>query len=188
MKFNQIAAFVVLIGLLAWGIVDASILSPKGKNAATSGPGATSTAQIGTEKGNAAPDFELQQLDGKKVKLSDFRGKKVIVNLWATWCPPCRAEIPDMQQYYEANKDNDVVILGVNLTTTETKPEDVGAFVKAYGMTFPVLLDEDKQVTNEYKAISIPTSYIIDSNGIVQHKYIGPMSYEWMEEALAAIQ
>lgn len=186
MKRNQIAAVVVLIALLAWGVVDAYVLDKGAENAATNG--ANSSVPIGLEKGNLAPDFELRQLGGDKVKLSDFRGKKVIVNLWATWCPPCRAEIPDMQRFYEANKANGVVILGVNLTATETKPEDVEKFVQAYGMTFPVLLDGEKQVSDVYKAISIPTSFIIDSQGVIREKFIGPMSYEWMEKTLGRVQ
>lgn len=93
-----------------------------------------------------------------------------------------------MQRFYEANKANGVVILGVNLTTTETKPEDVEAFVQAYGMTFPVLLDDEKHVSGAYKAISIPTTFLIDSNGVIREKYIGPMSYEWMEKTLAGMQ
>ncbi|EJL40598.1 hypothetical protein BAG01nite_17260 [Brevibacillus agri] len=185
MKRNHIWAVVVLVALLAWGVVDAYVLDTGAENAATSEPG---SVPIGLKKGNLAPDFELRQLGGGKVKLSDLRGKKVIVNLWATWCPPCRAEIPDMQRFYEANKANGVVILGVNLTTTETKPEDVEAFVQAYGMTFPVLLDDEKHVSGAYKAISIPTSFLIDSNGVIREKYIGPMSYEWMEKTLAGMQ
>lgn len=184
-KHHNVWAIVVLLGLLGWGIFDAEFLNRQEPIASS---GEQGNGQIGMEKGNTAPDFELQQIGGGTVKLSDLRGKKVILNLWATWCPPCRAEMPDMQRYYEENKEKDVVILGVNLTDTESSPEVVADFVKLYGITFPILLDPDKEVANVYKAISIPTSYIIDSNGVVQNKYIGPMSEEIMENMLSAIK
>ncbi|KMZ42324.1 MULTISPECIES: TlpA disulfide reductase family protein [Bacillales] len=184
-KHHNVWAIVVLLGLLGWGILDAEILNSQEPFASSAELG---NGQIGMEKGNTAPDFELQQIGGGTVKLSDFRGKKIVLNLWATWCPPCRAEIPDMQRYYEENKEKGVVILGVNLTNTETSPEVVADFVKLYGISFPILLDPDKKVANVSKAISIPTSYIIDSNGVVQNKYIGPMSEEIMENMLSAIQ
>ncbi|MED1948064.1 MULTISPECIES: peroxiredoxin [Brevibacillus] len=184
-KQHNVWAIVVLLGLLGWGIFDAEILN---RQEPTASSGEQGNGQIGIEKGNTAPDFELQQIGGDTVKLSDLRGKKVILNLWATWCPPCRAEMPDMQRYYEENKEKGVVILGVNLTDTESSPEAVADFVKLYGITFPILLDPDKEVANVYKAISIPTTYIIDSNGVVQNKYIGPMSEEVMENMLSAIK
>ena len=93
-----------------------------------------------------------------------------------------------MQSFYEENKDKGIVILGVNLTQTETNPEAVSTFVEAYGITFPILMDVDKQVSNVYKAISIPTSFIIDSNGVIQNKFIGPMNQEMMENMLSAIE
>ncbi|MGG1658551.1 peroxiredoxin family protein [Brevibacillus sp. NRS-1366] len=186
MKHKNALAVIVLLGLLAWGIVDGG-RSPS----TTMAPGSTNAQgnlTIGIEKGNLAPDFELQTLTGGQVKLSELRGKKVIVNLWATWCPPCRAEIPDMQSFYEENKDKGIVVLGINLTQTETSAEDVSAFAQAYGITFPILLDVDKQVSNVYKAISIPTSFIIDSHGVIQNKFIGPMNQEMMENMLSAIE
>ncbi|GED68369.1 thiol:disulfide interchange protein tlpA [Brevibacillus reuszeri] len=189
MKHKNALAAIVLIGLLAWGIMDTG-KTPAASSATGSAEQAAGKGNIaiGIEKGNLAPDFELQALNGEKMKLSDLRGKKVIVNLWATWCPPCRAEIPDMQSFYEANKDKGVVILGVNLTSTETNVEAVSAFVQRYGMTFPILMDVDKQVSGVYKAISIPTSFIIDSSGVIQNKYIGPMNQEMMENMLSAIE
>lgn len=181
MNHKNTVAAIVLLGLLAWGIIDTGRSPGSSENA-------LGNKTVGVEKGNLAPDFELQALTGEKLKLSELRGKKVIVNLWATWCPPCRAEMPDMQSFYEENKEKGVVILGINLTPTETNPEAVSAFVQAYGITFPILLDTEKQVSNVYKTISIPTSFIIDSNGVIQNKFIGPMNQEMMENMLAAIE
>src|SRR5690625_3163943 len=91
--------------------------------------------EIGLDQGDLAPDFELNTLDGDTVKLSDFRGEKVMVNFWATWCPPCRAEMPDMQKFHE---DKDVVILAVDLTETEDDFDDIPEFIDEFGVTFRV--------------------------------------------------
>lgn len=188
MKSKNMLAVIALIALLAWGVLDAGHapgnpdLPQKGEQA----QGQKGT-EVGVQKGNLAPDFELQTLAGETMRLSDFKGKKVILNLWATWCPPCRAEMPDMQKFYAENKEKDVVILGVNLTSSEPNQESVSAFLAEYGITFPVVLDVDKSVSKQYQAISVPTSYIIDSRGVIQQKWIGPMDYEMMGKMISAI-
>lgn len=139
------------------------------------------------QPGKPAPDFELYTLDGQKVRLSDYKGRRVIVNFWATWCPPCREEMPDMQKFYERYKDAGIEILAVNLLESGSK-EETGAFIKEFDIQFPVLLDEKGQVSSVYKATAIPTSYLIDSNGIVQHKIIGAMSYNWMVNQVTRMQ
>ncbi|MFD3445667.1 peroxiredoxin family protein [Microbacteriaceae bacterium 4G12] len=140
-------------------------------------------ANAGLEIGKAAPDFELQALDGSKMKLSDLKGKKVILNFWATWCPPCKEEVPEMQAFYEKHKDN-VVILAVNYTISEKAgaEEKVKNFAKENGVTFPILLDTTSNVGNMYKVISLPTSYFIDTNGVIRQKFIGPMTVKYMEK------
>jgi len=174
------------LSLVIWGVYDFG----KDKNATDAegqGKGEVS-APIGIEKGYLAPDFELQTLDGQSVKLSDFRGKRVIVNMWATWCPPCRAEMPDMQRFYEANKDKDFAILGVNLTSSEKQPDNIEKFLEEFGITFPVVLDDKSAVSDRYQVVSIPTSYIIDSHGVIQQKVIGPMNEAMMEELVSSME
>ncbi|ANB58747.1 MULTISPECIES: peroxiredoxin family protein [Anoxybacillaceae] len=146
------------------------------------------SGKIGTNKGQFAPDFELLSITGNKVKLSDLRGKTVILNFWATWCPPCRAEIPEMQKFYENNKNNNVEILAVNLTNSESSPDTVKDFVRDKGMTFNILLDKQGKIGNLYGIITIPTSYIIDKNGIIREKHVGPMSYETMDNFISSIK
>ncbi|KDE48575.1 cytochrome C biogenesis protein [Geobacillus sp. CAMR12739] len=146
------------------------------------------SGKIGTNKGEIAPDFELRSITGDNIQLSDLRGKTVILNFWATWCPPCRAEMPEMQKFYENNKNNNVEILAVNLTNSERGPDAVSDFVEAKGITFKVVLDEQGDIGNLYGAITIPTSYIIDKNGVIRNKYVGPMSYETMDRMISEIQ
>jgi peroxiredoxin len=137
---------------------------------------------FGLERGKMAPDFELETLDGKSAKLSDYKGEKVIVNFWATWCPPCREEIPDLKMLY-AKKD--VEILAVNMTDTENNEEEIQTFVNdKFEMPFPVLMDRTSEVATTYKIAAYPTSYLIDTTGQIQFMAMGAMTYEQMVDLL----
>lgn len=136
------------------------------------------------QEGRTAPDFQLTTLPGDSVKLSDYRGKKVILNFWATWCPPCKAEMPHMQNFYENNKENGIEILAVNLTDIDKGRTQIEHFVQDYGLTFEIPLDEEGSIGKQYQAFSIPTSYIIDSNGVISKKIIGPMDEAMMENLI----
>ncbi|MBS4200360.1 redoxin domain-containing protein [Bacillus sp. FJAT-49732] len=140
----------------------------------------------GVTEGDIPPDFELMTLDGEKIRLSDFNGKKVILNFWATWCPPCRAEMPHMENFYKKNAEKlNVEIIAVNLTANEkggNGPEKVKKFIEDYGLTFHVPLDEEGEVGDKYRIIPIPTSFLIGTNGVIQKKILGPMDEEMMEK------
>lgn len=197
-------AVIVLIGLVSWGVYDVGGITSKSpdatsnsasvQNARSDSTGAsTNTDQgqpltIGLEKGNLAPDFELQSVNGKPMKLSSFRGKKVIVNFWASWCPPCRLEMPEMEKYYTKNKNTGIEILTVNLTTAEKSQASVTSFLEAYGITFPVLLDKNGDAARLYNVSSIPASFILDSQGVIREKIVGPMTYESMQEMLGTLK
>lgn len=140
---------------------------------------------VGLNVGDMAPDFQLTTLDGEEVALSDYRGSRVWINFWATWCPPCRAEMPDMEEFY---KQNDVEILAINLTETEPSTDQVQRFVDEYELTFPILLDEVIEVATAYRIQPIPTSFMLDSEGVIQFKSFGPLTYEQMEEVFADIE
>ena len=115
-------------------------------------------------------DFTLQDLEGKPVSLSDYKGKVVFIDFWATWCPPCRASIPAVEKLYEQYKDDeDFVVLGINL---QEDKDTILKFMKKQKMNYPVLLS-DKKVISNYKISSIPRFFIIDKNGEIYNKYVG---------------
>ena len=132
--------------------------------------------------GAPAPDFALKTLDGTEVRLSDLRGKVVFVNLWATWCPPCRKELPTMVRFYREYRDRGVEILAVS---EDRDPRAVRKAVGRYGITFPVLLDENKRVYNLYRATGVPETHLIDRQGIIRHTVIGPFDWTAPEVARA---
>jgi thiol-disulfide isomerase/thioredoxin len=133
--------------------------------------------ESGLEKGAIPPDFELSTISGDVVKLSDLKGKKVILNFWATWCGPCKAEMPHMQKYYKKYKDADnVEIVAVNLTTSEKRGiKGIEEFIDAYGLTFPIPLDEEGTIKDAYRIIPIPTTFMIGTDGKIGQKIVGPM-------------
>ena len=126
-------------------------------------------SESGLESNEMAPDFELITLTGETAKLSDYKGKKVILNFWATWCPPCRVEMPYMESYYEKYKESEnVEILAVNMSNMERgRSKTVKEFVNEHNLTFPILLDEDGEVTDLYEVRRYPTTFIINTEGII---------------------
>ncbi|HEX9061697.1 MAG TPA: redoxin domain-containing protein [Clostridia bacterium] len=119
-------------------------------------------------------DFTLTDLNGKKVSLSDYKGKNVFLNFWATWCPPCRGEMPDIEDVYnESLKNKDFIILAVNLGEDK---DTVKAFIDSKGYHFKVLLDLDQKAGDSYGINAIPSSFFIDRNGNIQNKRVGAMS------------
>jgi cytochrome c biogenesis protein CcmG, thiol:disulfide interchange protein DsbE len=128
------------------------------------------------QKGFLAPEIKLITLSGKEISLKDLRGHPVIVNFWASWCPPCRAEMPALQNVYSDYKDKGLIILAVNSTIQDTLP-DVQNFQKIYQLGFPILLDKAGDATREYQISSMPTSFFIDKEGVIRELVIGgPMT------------
>ncbi|WP_431028722.1 TlpA family protein disulfide reductase [Lysinibacillus sp. LZ02] len=126
-------------------------------------------------------DFTLQSLSGETVSLSDYEGKIVVLNFFATWCPPCKAEMPHLQSFHE-NSTEDVVLLGVNLTKRDDGIEVLEQFVYDYGVTYPILLDEQDEVGTLYNILSIPTTYILDQQGRVVERIVGPVDNGTLEK------
>jgi peroxiredoxin len=126
--------------------------------------------------GKTAPDFELPGLDEKTVRLSDFRGKVVFLNFWATWCKPCREEMPSMEVLYKNFERDGLIVLAVSIDRVTTK-KDIPPFVKGMNLTFPVLVDSWGQTDKRYKLMGVPETYIIDQQGVLREKVIGPRDW-----------
>ncbi|MFC4712684.1 peroxiredoxin family protein [Planococcus dechangensis] len=171
---------IVIIALAVWAVIDNQREERALNNMALGSNVDFLPTDEGLARGEAAPDFELTTLTGEQMRLSDYRGKAVILNFWATWCPPCRAEMPHMQDFYENQQDNDVEVVAVNLTTEDRGLSTIENFVEEYALSFPIPMDVDGEIGALYQAFSIPTSYVIDREGIVRHKIVGPMNEEMM--------
>ncbi|MCF6178500.1 MAG: TlpA family protein disulfide reductase [Geopsychrobacter sp.] len=126
--------------------------------------------------GRMAPDFTLENMQGENVTLSQFRGKVVIVNFWATWCPPCRREMPSMEVLHQTFKDDDLVLLAINVENGGRGV--VSGFLKESPYSFPILLDSQAEVQKLYGVFQFPESFIVDRNGLVVKKVIGAVP--WM--------
>jgi len=136
---------------------------------------------LAMERGETAQDFEAVDFDGRQVKLSDFKGKPLLLNFWATWCPPCLKELPEFQRFFDEHNE-DVNIVAVNLTTSERSVLHVKNFVLEKKLTFPVYLDEDGLAARKYLVRYIPTSYFLDENLKILEVHVGPLTYEQIKE------
>jgi peroxiredoxin len=169
---------VLIVLLLALGVMWIALSRDPGGIAADAPPALP-------QKGFATPDFELETLDGRTIVLSELRGQVVLINFWATWCPPCRAEMPAMQRVYEQYRDQGFEVLAVNLQEHDVP---MSAFVEERGLTFPVLPDRDGSVSNVYRVTSIPTTFFVDRSGVIQEVIIGgPLARPLIESKVTAL-
>ena len=129
--------------------------------------------------GLPAPNFTFPGLDDKKVSLTDFKGKVVFLNIWATWCPPCREEMPSMEKLYQELKGEDFEILAVSIDASGATV--VAPFMKEYNLSFPALLDPEGTIQNLYGTTGVPESFIIGKEGIIEKIVIGPMDWSTPE-------
>lgn len=132
-----------------------------------------------------APEFSLQNINDNNVTLSQYKGKPIFINFWASWCPPCIEEMPAIQEAYNKFGDQ-VIILGINLTSVDDKETAIN-FMKQNGYDMPILFDYDGNVGKLYRANNIPTSYFIDAKGIIRAKHIGAMSFSQIESYLQRV-
>jgi cytochrome c biogenesis protein CcmG, thiol:disulfide interchange protein DsbE len=137
--------------------------------------------------GMTAPDFSLPDLQGKNQRLSDYRGKVVFLNFWATWCKPCKEEMPSMQVLWENLKNQDFVMLAVSMDRVTTI-QDIPPFVENLRLTFPILTDSWGQTDMRYKLMGVPETYIIDQNGVLREKVIGPRDWTRPESLETIVQ
>ena len=137
--------------------------------------------------GMSAPDFSLPDLQGKKQQLSDYRGKVVFLNFWATWCKPCKEEMPSMQVLWENLKKEDFVMLAVSMDRVTTT-KDIPPFVENLKLTFPIFTDSWGQTDKRYKLMGVPETYIIDQGGVLREKVIGPRDWTKPESVETIVQ
>ena len=136
---------------------------------------------IAVKQGSEAPDFSLPDLDGKMHRLSDYRGKVVFLNFWATWCEPCKEEMPSMEALHRRLSDKPFVILAVSV---DKERKDIEKFLEEYNITFLILHDRSGKIKELYKTTGVPETFIIDQNGIIAEKVWGPRDWTRKENLL----
>jgi cytochrome c biogenesis protein CcmG, thiol:disulfide interchange protein DsbE len=139
-------------------------------------PIAGSSAPPSPQVGFSAPDFMLDSLSGDPIPLSDLRGKVVVLNVWASWCRPCRAEMPALNAIYERLRGQDLMVLGVN-TTYQDDEANARAAIREWGLTFPIVFDRDGATSHRYRVQAMPTTFFIGRDGVIRDMVFGgPMS------------
>lgn len=172
---TRVPSKVVVVWLAGLTLVTLGSFRPDEAQAARMHP----PGHFGLEAGYLAPDFALPDLEGKVRRLSDFKGKVVLLNFWSTWCKPCRDEMPSMQRAFEQHNRHGFEIVAVSLNV-EGKPV-VEEFVQEFNLTFPVLLDPKKEAGRLYRVYALPTSFLVDPEGGIAYKLVG--AREWDTEA-----
>lgn len=160
--------YIVLAIILAIIVASIAIIGLKNPNYTAN---AVKSENVGTSIGDFAPDFELESIAGKKAKLSDFKGKAVILNFWASWCAPCKEEMPLFENIYRS--DSDIVVIGVNLQESR---KNVADFIEKFDISFPILLDPNSEVKGLYNVFTQPVTYFINKEGKIIDKKFGPLT------------
>lgn len=181
MKFTILIGLFICLGFLAWKIPSTTEQSKEQVEAMK----ATMTAvPVIAQIGKPAPDFKLQALSGNDVRLSDYRGKTVVLNFWTTWCSYCKKEIPELINFHHLYEKRDIVVLAVNLSSEEENLEQVALFAKEFEIPFTIPLDKEGVVGETYQIVMIPTTFIIDPQGKIQNKIMGPVKLDQLEQHL----
>lgn len=171
-----VAVVVGLLGLLGWGLL---------RQGQVPGVAVNTTGQIGRVPPGPAPDFALQLYDGGTFRLAEQRGKVVVVNYWASWCPPCREEAPILERGWRLYRDRGVVFVGLDIWDTE---QDARAFLRRYGVTYPNGPDPGGAAAVDYGLTGLPETFFIRADGTIARHWIGPLTSAqlaaFVEEAL----
>ncbi|MFL7809215.1 MAG: TlpA family protein disulfide reductase [Anaerolineae bacterium] len=176
MRIESVRALSLALALIVSGCARAAIGQEQEAVASPTMP------PIGVTVGMRAPDLELRTLDGDTIRLSDLRGQPVMINFWAVWCGFCRTELPEMQQAFEAYRDQGFTILAVDVQEDRSV---VAPLVDELGLAFPVLLDSEAEVSRSYRVRGLPTSYFVDQNGVIIGRELGAIDKAWIETYLA---
>ncbi len=192
---RHLGLLVVVVGAAALLLV--ALTQPFGSQAPANAlprPGADfyviGSETTGLEIGQKAPDFvgadgsRLRDLDGRTVALEDLRGSPVWVFFWATWCPPCQQETPDIQRAWEDHRDDGLVVLAIDV---QEPGEVVAEYGRTYGLTYRIGLDPTAAVMGTYRVFGLPTHYFIDRDGVIRDRYFGPLTREQMDQRIEVI-
>ena len=158
--------------IAAWLVLGGGIDRFRPRDGLPAGPG---------DVGQPAPDFALERPAGGQIRLADYRGQVVLLNFWATWCVPCRSEMPGIEATYRAYRERGFQVLAVNV---QESPADVQPFIAELGLSFPAVLDRDAAVSRLYRARALPSSFLVDRDGTVRHVQIGPLTSATLEDDL----
>lgn len=167
-----IAMLMIGLGLIATGVMFIMLLEQRDASV-------QDFSTVPAKVNFPAPELNLQDLSGASVSLEKYRGSVVLVNLWATWCPPCREEMPTLQAFYEKYKDDGFVLIAIDQEETQ---EIVQPFVNEFGLTFPVWLDLEYEAQRKFNTMNLPSSYVIDREGVVRLMWIGGISKRNLEK------
>lgn len=183
-----ITGIILAIVVTGCGGSPAKTVEPVSINTTEESTGEANTAETNKQDTEIAqrmaPDFTLQALDGSELKLSDYQGDVVLINFWASWCPPCNAEMPALNTYYEAHKDEGFTIIGVNVKESTAT---VSKFVEEKGLSFPIALDENSQIAAGYGATGLPTSFFVGRDGEMLGYWPGILTEEMLEESVTPL-
>ncbi|HBX69355.1 MAG TPA: hypothetical protein DEH25_08210 [Chloroflexi bacterium] len=177
-KNSPLPLILVGVGLIVIAVAFV-IFTPKAKEAAEAYDPAKVPSSIPGDVNFSAPALTLTDVQGQTVSLTDYRGQWMLVNNWATWCPPCRAEMPELNAYYEAHKDDGFILIGISSGDTKTQIED---FMQEYGITFPMWQDPTSKSLNAFRMEYLPSSFVIDPSGTVRLAWTGAISLQTLEE------
>ena len=191
MKRSARAIYLLALGLLLW-LAAACTAQPAGKavdtglpNLATVSTRGINNANHSTKTGELAPDFVMIFPDGKRQKLSDWQGHPVVINFWATWCSPCKEEMPSFVKAYGERSQDGLVIIGMNAGESASQ---AAAFMQSHQMTFPVALDEQGELQQLYGVRGLPTTFFIDRQGRVAKSWAGLLAAPMLDDLLAEIE
>ena len=179
-SFQRILSFIVIgIGLIAVGVAVMTMITLRQNQTSN-----VDLATVPVEVDYPAPELTLTDLDGNAVALTDLLGQVALVNMWATWCPPCREEMPTLQTFYKDYSAQGFVLIGLN--DGEAEP-DVRAFVENYGLAFPIWLDPQYTSETAFKTMNLPSSFVIDRNGQVRLQWVGAITRDMLDEYVVPI-
>jgi cytochrome c biogenesis protein CcmG/thiol:disulfide interchange protein DsbE len=182
-NFRLIAYITLGVGLIFVGVASFALILAVQKNNEAESP--TDFSAIPARVEVDAPALTLTDIQGVQHSLSDYRGQIVLVNLWATWCPPCQAEMPNLQAFYNKHQSEGLAVIAIE----DGDPSaDVIAFVKKYDLNFPVWLDPTYQATDHaFKIMNLPSSYVIDRSGVIRWQWLGAISEQNLEKYIAPL-